>query len=102
MIQMPDETTYFSIAKMVSRSDSTFNTPAQKLAIALGCDIAYAPRLIYSQDYNLDAARPTPIGVNCYLCERENCRQRAHAPLNKTLNFDERARGVSIFNFDKD
>ncbi len=102
MIQLPDKTTYFSIAKMVSRSDSTFNAPAQKLAIALGCDIAYAPRLIYSQDYNLDKARPTPIGVNCYVCERENCRQRAHAPLNKTLNFDERARGVSIFSFDTD
>mgnify|MGYP003864892029 CR=1 FL=1 len=102
MIQLPDDTTYFSIAKMVSRSDSTFNTPAQKLAIALGCDIAYAPRLIYSQDYNLEATRPTPIGVNCYVCERENCRQRAHAPLNKTLNFDERARGVSIFTFDTD
>lgn len=102
MIQMPDETTYFSIAKMVSRSDGTYNAPPQKLAIALGCDIAYAPRLIYAQDYNLGASNPMPIGVNCYLCERQNCRQRAHAPLNKTLNFDERARGVSIFNFDED
>lgn len=99
MIQMPDETTYFSIARMVSRSDGTFNAPAQKLAIGLGCDIAYAPRLTYAQQYNLENPRPTPIGVNCYLCERPHCRQRAHAPLNKTLSFDERARGVSIFRF---
>jgi len=52
MIQMPDETTYFSIAKMVSRS-----------------------------------------------AERQNCRQRAHAPLNKALQFDERSRGMSLFSF---
>ena len=100
MIQMPDETTYFSIARMVSRADGTYNSPAQKLAIGLGCNIAYAPRLIYAQQYNLETPKPTPIGVNCYLCERPNCRQRAHAPLNKTLSFDERARGLSIFSFD--
>ena len=99
MIQTPDETTYFSIAKMISRADGTFNAPAQKLAIGLGCDIAYAPRLTYAQQYNLEKPQPTPIGINCYLCERPSCRQRAHAPLNKTLSFDERARGVSIFRF---
>lgn len=99
IIQLPDNTTYFSIAKMVSRSDGTFDNPSQKLAIGLGCDIAYAPRLIYAKHYNLENPQPTPIGVNCYLCERQNCRQRAHAPLNKTLSFDERARGMSIFRF---
>ena len=101
MIRLPDETTYFSIAKMVSRSDGTYNAPPQKLAIGLGCDIAYAPRLIYSQRYNLETPQPTPIGINCYLCERPHCRQRAHAPLNKTLSFDVRRRGVSLFDFDE-
>lgn len=102
MIQLPDDVTYFSIAKMVSRSDGTYNAPAQKLAIGLGCDIAYAPRLIYAQQYNLENPQPTPIGINCYLCERQNCRQRAHAPLNKTLSFDERARGMSLYTFNQD
>jgi predicted transcriptional regulator/transcriptional regulator with XRE-family HTH domain len=102
MIQMPDETTYFSIAKMVSRGDGTFNAPAQKLAIGLGCDIIYAPRLIYAQNYNLENPQPTPIGINCYLCDRQNCRSRAHAPLDKKLDFDERARGVSLFSFRED
>jgi len=102
LVQMPDETTYFSIAKMVSRADGTYNAPAQKLAIGLGCDVAYAPRLIYAEQYNLANPQPTRIGINCYLCERQNCRQRAHAPLNKTLSFDERARGMSLFNFHED
>ncbi len=99
IIQLPDDTTYFSLAKMVSRSDGTYDRPSQKLAIGLGCDIAYAPRLVYAGKYNLAEPKPTPIGVNCYLCERQNCRQRAHAPLNKKLSFDERARGMSLFRF---
>ena len=100
MIRLPDETTYFSIAKMVSRSDGIYNAPAQKLTIGLGCDIAYAPRLVYAQKYNLQAPQPTPIGINCYLCERPHCRQRAHAPLNKTISFDVRRRGVSLYTFE--
>ena len=102
VVQMPDDTTYFSIARAVSRGDGTFDRPAHKLAIALGCDIAYAPRLIYAREYNLDGLVPTPIGVNCYLCERPNCRSRAHAPLNKKLTFDERTRGMSIYRFSGD
>ncbi len=101
IIQLPDETTYFSIAKMIQRSDGTHDNPAQKLAIGLGCDITYAPRLVYAKKYNLENPQPTPIGINCYLCERQHCRQRAYAPLNKTLQFDERARGMSLFRFEE-
>ncbi len=100
IIQMPDETTYFSVARTVTRAGGAFGRQAQKLAIGLGCDIAYAPRLVYAEGLNLDTVRPTPIGINCHLCERENCRSRAHAPLNRKLTFDERARGMSIFRFE--
>ena len=104
LVQLPEHDnrggeTYLSIAKAVTRSGSTWGQPAQRLAIALGCDVAYAPRLIYARDYDLEKARPAPIGINCYLCEREDCRQRAHAPLSKSLMFDERARGVSLYNW---
>ena len=101
IIQMPDDTTYFSIARSTTRSDGTFDRPAKKLAIGLGCDIAYAPRLVYARDLNLERPQITEIGVNCYLCDRVNCASRAHAPLNKRLTFDERARGISIYRFEK-
>lgn len=100
IIQMPDETTYFSIARTVTRAGGAYGRQSQKLAVGLGCDIAYAPRLVYAAGLNLEAVAPTPIGINCHLCERENCRQRAHAPLNRKLTFDERARGMSIFRFE--
>ena len=70
--------------------------------IGLGCDIAYAPRLVYARELNLDAMETTPIGVNCYLCDRQNCPSRAHAPLDKQLVFDPRARGISVYRFQDD
>jgi predicted transcriptional regulator/transcriptional regulator with XRE-family HTH domain len=97
IIEMPDETKYFSIARAVLRPEAQYGQGAQMVAIAIGCDLKYAENLIYAQ--NMLGSEPTPIGVNCYLCERENCRSRAHAPINRTLSFDERARGMSIFKF---
>lgn len=97
MVQLPDGATYFSISKAVKRAGEMHGAPAQRLAIALGCDVSYAPRLCYAKDFNLDDPTPAPIGINCRLCEREHCRQRAHPPLAKSLMFDERARGMSLY-----
>lgn len=100
VIAMPDGTTYFSIARTVTRQVGTFGSPAARFAIGLGCDMAYAPRLIYAQDLDLDAVRPVEIGVNCYLCERPNCPSRAYPPINREFHFAERSRGVSSFDFE--
>ncbi len=101
IVRMQDDSTWFSIARTVSRADSTYDRPATKHAIGLGCDIAYAPRLVYASHHNLNEMKPTPIGVNCYLCERQNCTSRAHAPLNKKITFDERAHGISLYRFEE-
>ena len=90
---------FFSIAKAVRRAGDVFGRPAQRLAIALGCDTVYAPRLCYSDAFNLDNPSPTPIGINCRICERENCRQRAHPPMSKSLMWDERGKSVSLYHW---
>jgi predicted transcriptional regulator len=59
-----------------------------------------APRLVYSGGFNLESAEPPPIGVNCRLCERANCSQRAEPPLTRPLVLDETTRGVSPFMFE--
>ncbi len=100
IVQMPDETTYFSIARTVSRAGGAYSLPSQQLAIGLGCDLSYAGRLVYAKGHNLAPENATPIGVNCHLCERPNCNQRAFPPLNRALVVDERARGLSPFAFD--
>jgi hypothetical protein len=99
IVQLPDETTYFSIARTVTRAGGAYSRPAQQLAVGLGCDIRQASRLVYAAPYKLETPEPTPIGINCYMCERPNCQQRAFAPLNRQLRFDERARGASMYQF---
>ncbi|WP_439815418.1 helix-turn-helix domain-containing protein [Zavarzinia sp. CC-PAN008] len=101
VIRMPDGTTYFSIARCVNRYASGYREPATKMAIGLGCEVAYAPRLVYAQHLNLDGIAPTEVGVNCYLCERQDCASRAYAPINRPLVFSERERTMSIFGFPK-
>ncbi|MFC3057578.1 helix-turn-helix domain-containing protein [Paenirhodobacter populi] len=102
VIAMPDGTTYFSIARTVARHIGNYSEPAAQFAIGLGCDIAYAPRLVYARGLNLEAVTPVRIGVNCYLCERQNCGSRAYPPINRPFRFSERERGVSSFHFEVD
>lgn len=96
---MPEGASYFSIARTVTRAGGTHGAPVQRLAIGLGCDIAYAPRLIYADGIDLGRVRPVDIGLNCYLCERPHCPARAHAPVNRRLKVNERERSLAIFDF---
>ena len=57
------------------------------------------PRLVYAAGMDLEKTEGTPIGVNCRLCERENCSQRAEPPITRTLILDENTRRVSSFAF---
>ena len=100
MIQMPDETTYISISKAINRSRGHHGRPPARVAIGLGCDKAYADSLVYFDRHDVASQKPTPIGVNCYLCDRQNCASRAHAPLNRKLKFDAHARGISLYEFE--
>ena len=100
LVQMPDDTTYVSISKAIARSRGYHGRPSARVAIGLGCDKAYADSLVYFDRMSLSLHEPTPIGVNCYLCDRQNCASRAHAPLNRKLKFDAHARGVSLYEFE--
>jgi XRE family transcriptional regulator, fatty acid utilization regulator len=97
VVELPDGSRYFSIAQTVNRPPAPFAQPQPRYAIGLGCEIKYASRLTYSAGHNLNDI--TPIGVNCRLCERTNCSQRAEPPLTRELLFDETTRGVSPFLF---
>jgi XRE family transcriptional regulator, fatty acid utilization regulator len=99
IIELPDGTRYFSVAQTVRRPVAPYAQPQPRYAIGLGCELKYASRLVYSMGLNLATADTTPIGVNCRLCERVNCSQRAEPPITRTLMFDEQTRGVSPFLF---
>jgi predicted transcriptional regulator len=97
---MPEGASYFSIACTVTRAGGSHGAPAQRLAIGLGCDVSYAPRLVYADGLDADRLKPVEIGLNCYLCERPNCAARAHAPINRRLRVNERERSLALFSFE--
>jgi predicted transcriptional regulator len=99
VIELPDGTRYFSIAQMVRRPIAPHPQPQPRFAIGLGCEIRHASKLVYAAGMDLEKAEGTPIGVNCRLCERENCSQRAEPPITRTLILDENTRRLSSFAF---
>ncbi len=100
LIEMPDETTYFSMARTVDRRGGDPTILNQHFVVGLGCEISYANRITYAEPLiGEGAATPTPIGVNCRLCERPDCTQRAFPPLKRKLLIHEHVRGVSPFTF---
>ncbi|SDE68688.1 short-chain fatty acyl-CoA regulator family protein [Rhodospira trueperi] len=91
--QMPDGRTYLWVARTVARGRGGHGTPRKVFAVALGCDLRHADRLVYSTGLDLtNPAAATPIGAGCKVCERPDCPQRAFPPLGKPLRIDETSR----------
>ncbi len=100
IVEMPDKTSYFSIARTVDGIHKGYNAPQSQLAIGLGCEISHARRLVYSDGYDLDNLKlATPIGLTCRLCERIGCEQRAFPPVSRKLIVDENMKTSSLFMF---
>ncbi|MER7003842.1 short-chain fatty acyl-CoA regulator family protein [Dactylosporangium sp. NPDC000555] len=87
---MPDGQRYLWIARTVTRHHGGYGQPGKVYAIALGCEIKHAGRLVYSTGMDLhDVEAAMPIGPGCKTCERSNCPQRAAAPISRQLDLDE-------------
>jgi predicted transcriptional regulator len=90
LAEMPDGRTYMWLARTVSRQMGGYGTPDKTFAVALGCDVRHAGRLVYSKGLRLDDREArTPIGMGCRICERPACPQRAFPSLSRPLAVDE-------------
>ena len=93
-VELPDGERFFTISRTTDRPVFSQETQDRRLALALGCELAHAGRIGYSAQYNLDANDLfSQIGINCHLCPRQACSQRAHQPLFVDLPIDTSRRG---------
>jgi predicted transcriptional regulator/DNA-binding XRE family transcriptional regulator len=93
--------TVMAIAQTVQRHAGGYHTPDVVYAVGVGCDVAYADRIVYCDGidtHNRDAA--VPIGITCRLCDRTDCRARAFPSMNQPLRIDPHVRGISFFTQD--
>ena len=96
--RMPGGDAYFCIARTLGRRHGGFRAPETSFAIGLGCRLAEARRLVYSDGIDLDNADAVePIGITCRLCERLDCEQRAFPSIQRPLKLDENVRGVGFY-----
>ncbi|MGC2855181.1 helix-turn-helix domain-containing protein [Novispirillum sp. DQ9] len=103
LAEMPDGTLYFFIARSMTKTGGGHRAPPQRFALALGCEAHHAAQLVHADGLQLDNRdAAVPIGVNCRLCERLDCSQRAFPPLNHALIVDQNLRGQSAFSFRPD
>ncbi|MFD8062852.1 short-chain fatty acyl-CoA regulator family protein [Streptomyces cyaneofuscatus] len=87
--EMPDGKRYFWVARTVTRGGFGHRAPRADFAVALGCELRHAHRLVYAEGLALDAPRSvTPIGLGCRICERRDCAQRARPPAGGRLAVD--------------
>lgn len=97
-VETPDGGRYFTINRTVDRPALGRHAHDNRLAVTLGCAIAHAGEVCYAAEYQLDEPGLfTPIGINCRLCPRAQCAQRAHQPVHLELPIDERRRGETRF-----
>ncbi|MBN9530059.1 MAG: DUF2083 domain-containing protein [Alphaproteobacteria bacterium] len=78
LARMPDGVKYVCMARTTTKPGGAYRRPTRAFAIGLGCEAEYAAELVYAAGLDLaDEEAPVPIGVNCRICERTDCQQRA-------------------------
>ncbi len=102
IIRLPDDATFFTIARTVSATSQATANQSPWHAVAVGCDIRDARNLAYSDGLDVaNVANQTPMGISCQLCNRFDCTRRAYPPLNRSALIDEDVRRAAPFNYEK-
>jgi predicted transcriptional regulator len=93
-VELPDGDRYFTISRTSDRPVYNFRTQDHRMALSLGCEMKFAPRIGYASAFNIgDESVFSQIGINCHLCPRHACTQRAHQPVFMELPIDTTRRG---------
>jgi XRE family transcriptional regulator, fatty acid utilization regulator len=93
-VELPDGDRFFTISRTADRPAINLETQDHRLSVALGCELQYVRKLRYASSYNLEDERIfSKIGINCHLCPRQACSQRAHQPVFMELPLDTARRG---------
>lgn len=93
-VELPDGERFFTISRTTERPVFSRETQDRRLALSLGCELRHAHRIAYAAPFNTaDEELFSQIGINCHLCPRQACSQRAYQPLLTELPIDTMRRG---------
>ena len=97
-VGLEDGTRWLTQARTVQGSGAGRGGQAD-FVVALGLDAALGGQLAAARGLSLGMEDATPIGPGCAQCHRMDCMQRSLPPRGAALKFDDRARGLTPFDF---
>ncbi|MCJ8143617.1 short-chain fatty acyl-CoA regulator family protein [Ancylobacter sp. A5.8] len=95
--EMPDGVRYLCLARGSVKPPQRHGQRERRFALGIGCEISYAGELVYADGLDLRSASVAPLGVNCRICPRTTCPERAFPPLDRAIVLDPDRRGVVPF-----
>ncbi|MEM1274971.1 MAG: short-chain fatty acyl-CoA regulator family protein [Pseudomonadota bacterium] len=96
-VEMPDASEFVVFSRTVERPKFTRHNQDVRLAIAMGCSVEHASKIGYAEHLSIAGIQPTQIGINCRVCPRANCDQRAHHAIVMSQPVDARRRGATRY-----
>jgi predicted transcriptional regulator/DNA-binding XRE family transcriptional regulator len=91
--ETPDGVRYVSMAKGLVKPSGRFARSPRRYAVALGCEATHAADFVYADAVDRSGP-PTPIGISCRLCPRDDCDQRAFPPTDRAIRVEPDVRRV--------
>ena len=96
-VEMPDRSQFFVFSRTVDRPKFTRHEQDVRLAVAVGCAVEHAGEIGYAERFALGGIQPDQIGINCRVCPRSNCEQRAHHAVVMSDPVDAHRRGATRY-----
>jgi predicted transcriptional regulator len=98
LVELPDAGQFFTISRTTDRPVISRYVQDRRLVVTLGCERAQVQRVGYAQRYHMaDNAEIAEIGINCHICPRQACAQRAHEPIHRKLPLNTNRRGSTRY-----
>ncbi|MDA7425722.1 helix-turn-helix domain-containing protein [Thalassococcus lentus] len=93
-VELPDGGRFFTLSRTSDRPAFGSTVQDRRLVIAIGCEVAHLDEIGYASAFDTSGENVfSPIGINCHVCPRQACAQRAHQPLHMKLPIDTNRRG---------
>ena len=96
-VEMPDRSQFFVFARTVDRPTWARHAQDNRLAVAMGCAVEHVADIGYAEPFVLSGTPMTPVGINCRICPRTHCDQRAHQAVVMPQPVNAMRRGATRF-----
>ena len=96
-VELPDTGQFFTISRTTPRPVTQHQDTPRRLVVTLGCEQTHAHRIRYADPHDRAEAPIAQIGINCHICPRLDCAQRAYEPLHVALPLDVNRRGTTRY-----